>query len=250
MKSIIKHLFKRFGLKIVREPKNGDPYESDGLQSVHKHDFLNDKLFQKALNRGLQADPTLGFMTWRLHVALWAAKHAATLQGDFVECGVNRGFLSSAIMAYLGWNNINRSFYLFDTFCGIATTLLSEQEIEAGRLEHNRMFSECYKEAVRNFAEFDRVRLVRGTVPESLSHVQIKQVAYLSLDMNCAQADADAFEYFWPRLSQSAVILLDDYGYHGFDATYHAFNKISAKYKVSILSLPTGQGLILKSPSM
>ena len=35
---------------------------------------------------------------WRVHVGLWAAFSASKLDGDFVECGVNRGFLSSAIM--------------------------------------------------------------------------------------------------------------------------------------------------------
>jgi hypothetical protein len=36
----------------------------------------------------------------RVHVGQWAAACAAKLDGDFVECGVNRGFLSSSIMAH------------------------------------------------------------------------------------------------------------------------------------------------------
>jgi len=247
MRSIIKHMLSRMGIRIIRQNKGVDQYESDGLQSVHNHNFLRDEVFQLALKRGLQADPNLGFMTWRLHVALWAARHASSIPGDFVECGVNRGFLSSAIMSSLDWNRLNRSFFLFDTFQGIATEFLSAEEIKSGRLDHNRLFSECFEDVERNFAEFQRVQLVRGRVPETLATVDIGKVAYLSIDMNCAQADAAAFEHFWPRLVPGAVILLDDYAYHGFEETYSCFNRLASRYHVPILSLPTGQGLILKT---
>jgi len=247
LKNTIKQLLKRCGLRVIRIDGVDQRYDSDGLQSLHNHEFLKDPRFQKALARGLQADPGLGFMTWRLHVALWAASHAMKLTGDFVECGVNRGFLSSAIMNYLDWNRYDRTFFLFDTFQGIATELLSSAEIDAGRLDHNEQFVECHEDAVRNFSEFQRVKLVRGRVPESLPTVEIERVAYLSLDMNCAQADAEAFEHFWPRLAPGAVVLLDDYAYHGFEATYTCFNGLASRYNVPILSLPTGQGLILKT---
>lgn len=247
IKRAVKGLLESFGLRLVRDQDVGRRYDSDGLQSLHNHEFLKDAGFQKALARGLRADPGLGFMTWRLHVALWAASHAMRLPGDFVECGVNRGFLSSAIMAYLDWNSLEQSFFLFDTFQGIATHLLSSEEIASGRLEHNQQYTECYDNAVRNFAEFQRVHLVRGTVPESLASVEVSRVAYLSIDMNCAKADTEAFEYFWPRLSPGAVVLLDDYAYCGFESTYRTFNELADRHRIHILSLPTGQGIILKS---
>ncbi len=55
---------------------------------------------------------------WRVHVGLWAAASCASLEGDFVECGVNRGFLSSAIMEHLDWDKTGKHFYLLDTFNG------------------------------------------------------------------------------------------------------------------------------------
>jgi hypothetical protein len=38
---------------------------------------------------------------WRVHVALWVARAASRVSGDFVECGVNAGFTSSAILESL-----------------------------------------------------------------------------------------------------------------------------------------------------
>lgn len=57
-------------------------------------------------------------MEWRVHVALWAARLALSTKGDFVECGVNAGFVSSAMMESLNWASLDRTFFLIDTFYG------------------------------------------------------------------------------------------------------------------------------------
>ena len=96
-----------------------EPYSQDGLQSYHNHDFMLDPDFCKAYGRGVLACEQDYQWHWRVHIGLWAAYSASKLKGDFVECGVNRGFLSSAIMEYLDWDSLNRTFYLMDTFSGI-----------------------------------------------------------------------------------------------------------------------------------
>ena len=75
-------------------------YAQDGLISIHNHAFTEDEAFLRAYARGLQA---LGRREdyqwhWRIHIGLWVARCAWSMPGDFVECGVNRGFLSSAII--------------------------------------------------------------------------------------------------------------------------------------------------------
>jgi hypothetical protein len=91
----------------------------DGLFTIHNDHFRRDRTFKEAYSRGQKAsngvDPGL---EWRVHVALWAAATSLHTPGDFVECGVNAGFISSAIMHRLQWNTLNRRFYLIDTFRG------------------------------------------------------------------------------------------------------------------------------------
>ena len=53
--------------------------------------------------------------------------------GDFVECGVNKGFLSSAIMEYLDWNSLDRGFYLLDTFAGLGTHGVTVRSLPTGQ---------------------------------------------------------------------------------------------------------------------
>jgi hypothetical protein len=229
-------------------------YDYWGLRTdpeiVHNHDFLRDPRFVEAYRRGAIAEGYEPKYFWRSHVALWCASVALRLGGDFVECGVCRGMLSSSIMNYLDWNRIDRRFFLFDTFTGVDETQVTDEEIRGGSLANLReMYKEdLYDNAVRNFAEFKNVHIVRGSVPSSLQTVEIDDVAYLSIDMNNTTPEIAAADYFWPKLKPGAPILLDDYGFVRYETQKHAFDKWAAQRGVEILALPTGQGLIIKPP--
>src|SRR5262245_60087830 len=130
-------------------------YSEDCLTVWHKNvDFLVDPRFMAAYQRGMDSGHHISrppgsdediHIEWRVHVLLWAATHAANLEGDFVECGVNTGIFSLAVCQYLDFNRTGKSFYLFDTFCGIPVEQMTEEEKSLGGVEENRsMFSECY----------------------------------------------------------------------------------------------------------
>ena len=57
---------------------------------------------------------------------------------------------------------------------------------------------------------------------------------------------AAATEFFWDKMTKGAIMLLDDYGWQGFDEQHDASSKFAKERSVLILSLPTSQGLILK----
>jgi hypothetical protein len=229
-------------------------YAQDGLISVHSHTFMQDSAFIRAYARGLKAiGGTDSYQWhWRIHIGLWAAKAASRLDGDFVECGVNKGFLSSAIMEYLDWNSLDRDFYLLDTFAGLDARFVSDGEREVGALQKNteNLQSGFYvtgADSVRaNFAQWPRARIVEGAIPETLGQVKARQIAYLHLDMNCAPPEVAALTYFWERLVAGAPVLLDDYAYLGYTPQKLAMDEFARGRGVSICSLPTGQGLLIK----
>jgi hypothetical protein len=187
-----------------------------------------------------------------VHVALWAAATAVRIPGDFVECGVNAGFVSSAIMHRLDWKNVPKRFYLVDTFCGPVTAQYSSAEIKAGRLTlaEKTIASGGYvtdtKRIRENFAEWPNATVIQGAVPQILPEVSVDRVAFLHLDMNCAYPERAALEFFWTRLTPGAVVLFDDYSYFGSAHQAESVDAATAKLGVSVLSLPTGQGLVIK----
>lgn len=227
-------------------------YDFDGLRNdpkvIHNHDFLADPRFVKAYKRGIKAQKEDQHYYWRAYVALWCASQAVKLPGDFVECGVWKGFLSSAIMEYLGWNSLSKTFYLFDTWCGIDETQVTEEEKGRLCLEHHRKhYTPNFAQAQANFREFKNVVMTQGSVPASLREVDIPRVAYLSLDMNNVTPEVAAATYFWDRLVPGGVILLDDYGFVSYENQKKGFNAFAKARGVEVLALPTGQGLIIKN---
>ena len=250
IKTLIKALSAKAGVGIFRLRGR---YAQDGLFTVHSDRFRADAAFRAAYARGVQAshgvDP--GF-EWRVHVALWAARTGLRVEGDFVECGVNAGFASSAIMKKLQWNTLGRRFYLIDTFSGPVLAQYSQEEVRKQRLGVARHALEAGAyvtdmDRIRaNFAEWPNAIVVRGAVPEILERVEFGAVAFLHIDMNCALPERRALEFFWDRLSPGAVILLDDYAYYGHDCQRDAIDAAARVRGAEVLSLPTGQGVIVR----
>jgi hypothetical protein len=250
IKRAIRRILGRAGYTLF---KTRDRYARDGLYTVHDDRFRRTPEFQAAYARGLKAsrgvDPQF---EWRVHVALWAGAAALRAPGDFVECGVNAGFVSSALMRFLDWRKIPRKFYLIDTFQGPVLEQFCAEEIAAGRAQIAKEFlaAGAYVTDVArvrdNFAEWPNAVVVPGTVPEVLPSLPIETVAFLHIDLNCALPERAALEFFWDRLSPGAIVLLDDYAYFGQQKQGEAIDSVAKRVGASVLALPTGQGLIIK----
>jgi len=91
------------------------------------------------------------------------------------------------------------------------------------------------------------VRIIEGAIPETLDQVRAEKIAYLHIDLNCAAPEIAAITHFWDRLVTGAVVLLDDYAFFGYQNQKTAFDGFSRRMGVPIASLPTGQGLLLKT---
>lgn len=256
MRRLFKAVLRFFGYGLVRTKNQIDVeslYNQDGLISWHNHEFMSDPLFRRAYERGLRAangiDPN---HHWRVHTAIWAAGVALQAEGDFIECGVNAGFISSAIMYAHKWNDVNRKYFLVDSFAGPRMDQFNQEEVASGLLNmvKDAVSRGAYVtdlERVRsNFSEWPNAQIVQGFVPDVLADIEISSLAFLHLDLNAALPECAALEHFWPKLSQNGVILLDDYAYQGYEAQKTAVDKLGGKIGFSTLSLPTGQGLIIK----
>lgn len=228
-------------------------YNHDGLKTILKHDFMDEPKFISAYKRGVKAwefDPQI---YWRVHVMLWAANIASKLKGDFVECGVNSGFMSSAVMEYLDWNSLKKTFYLLDTFNGLDEKYVLPSEISNGKMSVNNealangFYVDNVDNVKSNFAQWNNVAIIVGSVPETLDQVSSNKICFLHIDMNCVKPEIEALKYFWPKLVKGAVVLLDDYGFPNYEDQKEAMDCLSKELDFSILSQPTGQGLIIKN---
>ncbi|HEY5947381.1 MAG TPA: TylF/MycF/NovP-related O-methyltransferase [Kofleriaceae bacterium] len=258
LKSLTRRSLAAFGYRLKRMP---DPskisvppvYNSDSLTVYDKNlPFLTDPRFMSAYRRGITSGQVFGgaanqdiHIEYRVAVTVWAAAHGAKLAGDFVECGVNTGIYSLAICEYLDFNKLDKSFYLFDTYAGIPDEQMTDSE-RPKREAHRSHYPDCYELVKQNFAPFPRAIPVRGKVPDTLTTVKIDRVAYLSIDMNITLPERAAIEYFWPKLTPGALVVLDDYAWRGYEEQKDSMDAFARSVGVEILALPTGQGLIIK----
>jgi hypothetical protein len=180
-------------------------------------------------------------------VACWAAHQAKQLTGDYVECGVNTGIYSTAVMRYIDFASMpDRRFYLLDTYRGIPVEQMSEQERELGMEAANSYYEECYERVRGHFACYPNAKVIRGMVPETLEQIDSDRICYVSIDMNCVKPEMAAGEYLWPRMVSGAIVVLDDYGWKTHIQQKHAWDAFAGARGLKVLGLPTGQGLLIK----
>jgi|TARA_B110000879_G_C11124458_1_gene493261 hypothetical protein len=235
--------------KMILRPTFAD----DGLISQHISDFLTNERFNNAYREGvnqggLENHP--GGIEFRAYVCCWAATYAAKLEGDFVECGVGHGLLSKTVANYLNFNSIDKQFYLFDTFEGIPLSDASSVKEEKNmRFLNESHFDDNYFQKISDsFENYKGIKIIKGYVPDVLNTQPLEKVSYLSIDMNNAKAEIGAIKYLWGKLTKGAVVVLDDYAYgEEFRDQKDAWDDFSRENNFTILSLPTGQGLIIKT---
>lgn len=252
-------------LRAALDARKGFPgvpptYHADHLAVWHKStEFLEEPRFAEGYTRGIGSGHKIGpppesgrelRLEWRVHVLCWAAYHALKLPGDFVECGVNTGIFSLAVAHYVDLNSTGKSFYLFDTFSGLPEEQLSDREraLSGGHGSKEAYAEDVYETAKANFAPYPTAHLVRGRVPDTLDSVPISGVCYLSIDMNIVLPEIATIRHFWPKLSAGAPVILDDYGWLARAPQKEAMDEFAEGVGCKILTLPTGQGLLLKPP--
>jgi hypothetical protein len=77
-------------------------YDTDGLTTSNNCDFIKESKFANAYQAAVNTNPWPGFtLQWRVYIVCWFAHHVKDLEGDFVECGVNTGAYSRAILNIL-----------------------------------------------------------------------------------------------------------------------------------------------------
>lgn len=232
--------------RLFYEKKADDVYNEDRLvtwgRSLH---FLQEEKFRKSYDEAvrlkLYVSPDIH---WRLHTLCWAGVIASKLAGDFIECGVNKGFSSKVLIDYLEFEKLGKTFYLMDTFVGLVETLLTEEEKQLGLKGGG--YEPCIDVVNKVFGSKENVKIIKGVIPQTLPLVDTEKVAFLHIDMNCVVPEIEALKYFWERMVKGAIVIFDDYGWSGSIMQKNAHDAFAESKGLKILTMPTGQGILIK----
>ena len=222
-------------------------YAQDMLICIWKSlAFRSDKEFMDSFSTTAKTDQEKSLL-WRLHVLAWASNIAMRVEGDFVECGVFKGFCSAVLCKYLKFGNVPRDFYLYDTFSGLPEETSTDEERSGWNRAYKTIDGDAlYKEVCLTFSSYPNVKVVRGIVPFSFEEKSPEKIAYLHIDMNSENAEILALENLFDRVVPGGVVILDDYGWQCNARQTIAESAFMKEREHMILELPTGQGLVLK----
>lgn len=223
-------------------------YDTDSITTSNNSDFTKEPRFAKAYAEAVKTKKGVGIsLQWRTYILCWLADHVKHLEGDFVECGVDTGAYSRAVVEYVDFKKLDKKLYLMDTFEGLVGDLVTEEELKAGIEKYMDKYKtkNLYENVKETFKEFN-TEVIKGMIPDTLPRCDAKKICYLSIDMNCVAPEIAAAEYFWDKVVPGGVIILDDYGFPAHILQKKAFDEFALRKNISILSLPTGQGIIIK----
>ena len=97
-----------------------------------------------------------------------------------------------------------------------------------------------------HFNEFKNINFLQGLIPGCLEKLKVEKIGFLHIDLNAAKPEIEGLSFLWDRLIKGGVLLLDDYAFPNRKDQHDAMNSFALKHSFEILSMPTGQGLVIK----
>ena len=185
-------------------------------------------------------------VAWRLHTLCWAAQETLSLPGDFMECGTFKGDFAWVVSQCVDFAKAGKTFYLYDSFEGFAK---DDKTVDQGYADFaNPIYQEVgiYESVLQRFKGNPNVKITKGYLPDALDPIHPAEISFLHMDLNSPGAEVNTLRKLWPRVVQGGIVVFDDYGWKVFAKQKEEEDRFAAEKGLSILELPTGQGLLVK----
>lgn len=150
--------------------------------------------------------------------------------------------MSAVLDSIPDWNNSSKRMLLFDTFSPFGIDLTTGKNSE----EHGTRgtYATNVEDVAQNFSEWQRVELIKGFLPETLTQGNIQKIAFLHVDLNHAPAEVAVVRALWSRIQSGGIMLLDDYAQ--VQQQNDAMNELAQELSFEILTTASGQGIVIK----
>lgn len=200
---------------ITRYPRVALRLVGDWLSQMNRrHNFYARRLGMRwARERSMQASPIdqaahesiVGYRDYHRYATIALALRridAERIPGALAEAGVYQGSASRFIHRLAP----RRHYYLFDTFAGF-----NPRDLEAGVGEDRRFRDTSLEAVLRAIGDTTNIEPRKGRVPETFAGLEGERFAFVLLDMDLYRPTLSALEFFYPRLSPGAYLMVHDY---------------------------------------
>ncbi len=171
------------------------------------------------------------------------AESVAGLPGSTAECGAYRGVGSSLICEALSQTySGDEKHFVFDAFEGLPEPSKADREgwWSEGDLKVEQEIAEelC---APYGFCEF-----APGWIPDRFAEVGDRRFRLIHIDVDLYDPTKASIEFFFPRLIEGGVMILDDHGVTSCPGARKAAEEYFDGRPERLIELPTGQAFIFR----
>jgi hypothetical protein len=188
------------------------------------------------------------------------------ISGDIVECGVWKGGCSMWMMICQKKYNMERTFYLYDTFDGMTFPDSNKDAKEAVDIynkinqgKYTRNYDKWHQENKWAYAPIDivkeninlslydesKIQYVIGDVCSTLNTTVPLEISILRLDTDWYNSTKKELDVLFPLVTKNGYIIIDDYyAWKGSRTATDEFLQIN-KEKITVIDTKTTGGIFV-----
>lgn len=171
-------------------------------------------------------------------------KLVRNVPGDVAECGVYKGASAFFLGRHISDFELDKRLCLFDSFQGLSTPdVLDGSWWQKGDLQSSIA---DVTEKLKHLDDFSFVEIYEGWIPDRFHEVEDRRFCFVHVDVDLAQPTLSAVEFFYSRLNQGGIMLMDDYGFTSCPGVTKVFDEFMADKPEQIINLSSGGGFIMK----
>lgn len=206
-------------------------------------DWWRDADFNAYLNRFDEADGLNIDRRWIVHQLL---RLVADVPGDTAECGVFQGATSFLICkANEQAAKFGRTHFMFNSFEG-----LSEPNPQDGVSWRKGDLAATEDLARQRLQGCKNTAFMKGWIPSRFGEVADRRFAFVHIDVDLYEPTRDSLEFFYPRLNDGAILVVDDFGFTSCPGATRAVEEVTANLAEKMIALPDGGGFLIKGRSV
>ena len=225
----------------------GDTYLSDSLFVWGRElGWIRDNKFLNSCEEtSLSTETNIvnSSISWRTHIACWAASHACNAKGDFFEFGCHAGYTACMIRNFVEdkhrEKNECRKFFWFDMFS--AGDGGSEKTLQVDQ-------STSEITAINRSKLFDNVFVIKGDVLNTYvgnDFFSGRKIGFAHFDLNDYAVELSVIKKAIKCAESGTVFLFDDFAMAPFRKQNIKYRKFFRDIGLEMLELPTGQGVVI-----
>lgn len=171
------------------------------------------------------------------------ARSTINIEGSIAECGCYEGASSWFIADALS----GVPFHIFDSFEGLSEPGKKDLVQDDNYQNWNRGDLGSSESVLReHLKEYENIHIYKGWIPERFNEAGNDRFRLVHIDLDLYDPTYASLEFFYPRMNDGGIIVLDDYGSTKCPGAYKAVNDYMKDKPEYVIHLPTAQGVIIK----